>query len=184
MNKTEFLEIIHRECGFLPGSKRRQITAYFSNLLRDYDNDTDVSLVIGNPEEALRSRLDHKKTKSSIPKPLFIIALLLLAPIALEVAFIVFALLAVFMIFMLILLLIIPLTGILLWLDGIEIIFRSIPQAVILADKLWQIGIGFMQFAAGIVILVLVYKLYSKLIPWILGRFSALYHRIEKRRTK
>ena len=110
--------------------------------------------------------------------------MLLLAPFILDASIIVSVLAFVLLVAAILVLFLIPALGISLWIDGMEIIWRSIPLHIILADKLWQIGIGCMQFAAGVVIILLVYKLYSKLIPWILGRFSALYHRIEKRRTK
>lgn len=184
MTRCEFLEEIYKESGFLPPHKRRSVMAHFNGLFTGYDSDLDVIDKLGTPQEALKSYLNTSRVTSKIPKPLLIAALLLLSPFILDAAIIVSVLTVVLFLFAAIVLFLIPVLGISLWLDGIEIIFRSIPQAVILADKLWQIGIGFMQFAAGIVILLIVYKLYSKLIPWITGRFCKLHHWIEKKRTK
>lgn len=158
--------------------------SHFNSLFTGYDSDLDVIEKLGTPQDALRSYLNTSRVTSKIPKPLFIAAVLLLSPFIAYFAIFASVLAAVIFVFAIILLITIPLIGFSFWFNGMEIIFRSIPQAVILADKLWQIGIGLMQFAAGIAILLLVYKLYSKLIPWILGRFSALYHKIEKRRSK
>lgn len=181
MTKTEFLEAIAAETGFMPSHKRRQVMAYFNGVIPS--DEPDVTEKFSTPQEALHKYLNTSRITSKIPRPLFIAALFLLAPFMVNIAMVIAVLVVVLLIFAIALLATIPIFGVSLWLDGVEIIFRSIPQAVILADKLWQLGIGFIYFAAGIAIIVLVSRLYARLIPWILGRLAALYDKI-KRRTK
>lgn len=177
MSKTEFLAIIQRETGFLPGHKRRQVVSHFNTLLANTDNIPD------DPEKALRDYLNTTKTTSKIPRPLLLAAVIILSPILISVAAAILILTAALLIIALSVLIILPAIGISLWFDGINIIFKSIPLQVILADKLWQIGFGLMHFAAGIFILALVFLLYSKLIPLILGKAAALHKRITERRA-
>ena len=177
MTKSEFMLTLASETSFMTPRERRQVLAYFNHTLPD-TQETQLS-----PHEELRKYLNKSKVTSKIPQPLFIAALLALSPFILEIAIFVMALVVILSVLAIILLFLIPVSGITLWLDGVQIIFRSISQAVILADKLWQIGIGFVSFAAGAAIMVLVFRLYSKLIPWILGKLSNLYTKI-KERTK
>ena len=170
MTKFEFMLKLASETSFMPSHEQRQVLAYFGRTL----SDTHETQLL--PEEELRKYLNKSKVTSKIPQSLFIAALLVLAPFILEIALFILALATVLTVLAIVLLFIIPVFGITLWLDGMQIIFCSIGQAVILADKLWQIGIGF-----GV--LVLLFRLYSKLIPAIHCGISKLYNKI-KERTK
>ncbi len=183
MTRTEFLEVISSECGFLPPHKRRIVMLHFSELVNDCTAD-DVTEKLGTPQNALRKYLNTSKSYSKIPTPLFVAALAILSPIIADIAIFLFMLALVLVVFALVLSAVIPLLGVVLWLDGMDIIISSIPMHVMLADKLCQISMGLMCFGGGIIIMVSAYKLYSKIIPWLLKRFAALYEKIEKRKTR
>lgn len=183
MTRTEFLNVISSECGFLPPHKRRIVMLHFSELVNACAAD-DVTEELGTPQNALRKYLDTSKSYSKIPTPLFVAALAILSPIIADIAIFLFLLAFVLIVFVLALSVVIPLLGVVLWLDGMDIIISSIPMHVMIADKLCQISMGLMCFGGGIIIMILVYKLYTKLIPWLLGRFAVLHERIEKRKTR
>lgn len=183
MTKTEFLEVISRECGFLPPYKRRIVMSHFNALLAECDL-TDVTEQQGMPQNALRQYLNTSKTYSKIPVPLFAAALAILSPFIVNLVIVAALLALVLIVFAIALSAIVPVFGIALWLDGMEIIISSLPMKVMLVDKLAQISIGLMYFGGGIIILLLIYKLYSKLAPKLLKCFVALHERLEKRSAK
>ena len=155
MKKTEFLETIYKESGFLPTAKRRKVMAHFSSMLQSFSADAEIDSLAA-PGDELRKYLNSTTTHSGLPKPLFIAALILLSPFIVTVSLMVFIMVMALSIIAVMLLTVIPILGIALWFDGVNIILSSIPMHIIFADKLWQIAIGFMQFGAGIVILLLV----------------------------
>lgn len=183
MSRDEYLTEIYHESGFMLSSERRKMISYFRSYFIPGMDEEKVCSELGEPKKALKAYLAKgtptKKTRAA--EAVIYIAALFAAPAVISVgaaaAVIIFILgiaAAVFMVM-------VPLAGIMLWLNGIANAANILFSAVSVGDKLCTIGAGFISSAVGLLIIIGMTKLYKKFVPWLAGEINSSYNRVKRR---
>lgn len=183
MTKNEFLNVIYLESGFMLPESRHETLKYFRELFVPGVNEETVCAELGEPKAALKKYLaEDKAFKRGLISRLLIYAAAALASPAFMCGAAVIAISAIIItIFALVLLVLLPFIGIELWLSGFEMFIANMPQGAGFADMLCVTGLGLFTSAAGIFIMLGVYKLYRRLIPWLFGELASSYRRIKRK---
>lgn len=181
MTRNEFLNEIYRESGFMLPEDRRKAINYFREKLAGTDHEETECAGLGEPGDALKRYLSGDTySDGNIRKYLKYAALLFASPVIIYTSAAAIIILLIIVIAALILLSALPLIGVELWLSGIDSFVRLMPTAVSFADGLCMAGTGFLLSGIGIFIMLGVYKLYKKLIPWLFGELISSYGQIRK----
>ncbi|MDO5397022.1 MAG: hypothetical protein Q4G33_03750 [bacterium] len=183
MKRNEFLKELYRESGFMLPEDRRTAVNYFRDRFVPGDDEEAVCAELGEPGAALKRYLLKKRAGryGRIKKLLMCGAALLASPAVIYAAAAVLLILLAVIIAVLLIFAAFPLAGAELWLSGIDSFIRLMPENAGLADRLCIIGSGLLLSGIGIFIMLGVYKLYRKLIPWIIGELASSYRRIRAR---
>lgn len=183
MTKNEFLNTIYLESGFMLPEQRREVLRYFRECFVPGVEEETICTALGEPKKALKQYLaEGTGFKRGIISRLLIYAAAALAAPAVIFAAAVISIAAVILIALtLILLIVLPLIGFELWLGGFEMFICNMPEYANFADKLCITGLGLFTTAAGIFILLGVYKLYRRLIPWLFSELASSYRRIKRK---
>ena len=170
MSKEEYIKAIKHELGFLSPYERSCAASYFESYFTGNQDAEDVISCLGDAKTAAGNYYrvlysSSKEKKFKIPSWAAALAAIILFPAALTVglaaALIVTAL--VFAASLLFIGIAAVCTG--MWFEGLRIVITSLGMHIILADKLILLGLGFLIFAAGIVLTWLVAKWYIKMFP-------------------
>lgn len=181
MTRNEFLNEIYRESGFMLPEDRRKAVSYFRECFACGDDEGEVCAKLGEPRTALKKYLSEGKAGRYIRKPLLYAVTMLASPIIIYAAAVALAILLIVTLAVLLLLAIIPSIGVELWLSGIDSFIRLMPSGANFADRLCIIGVGLLVSAIGIFIMLGVYKLYRRLIPWLIGELASSFRRIKRK---
>ncbi len=180
MSKDEFLSEIEKEAGFMLPDKKREVMTHFRSLFPCNASEDAVIEGLGTPAKALRSYLsDNKRTCGKcLPDWAMATMALLASPIAVFGGGAAIMIISIAMIALIALLTAMPLAGAAMWIGGIKTVLESVSQHIIFADKLMQIGMGFLSGGIGIFLIFLTYKVYKKVVPRILKGTARMYKRI------
>ena len=157
MSKEEYIKAIKHELGFLSPYERSCAASYFESYFTGNQDAEDVISCLGDAKTAAGNYYrvlysSSKEKKFKIPSWAAALAAIILFPAALTVG-LAAALIVALLVFAASLLFIgiaAVCTG--MWFEGLRIVVTSLGMHIILADKLVQLGLGFLIFAAGIVL--------------------------------
>lgn len=183
MTRNEFLNEIYTESGFMLPGERRKAVNYFRERFACGKAEADVCETLGEPGAALKRYIAESKKEGmgTAKKLLLYAAALFSAPAAVYVAAIILVFSLLIIVAALALLAAFPLAGAWLWLDGIGSAVDTAVSGAAPADCLCSIGLGLLVSGIGIFIMLGVYKLYKKLIPWLINEIAASYRRIRSK---
>ena len=183
MTKNEFLNTIYLESGFMLPEERREALRYFREHFVSGVDEEMVCTGLGEPKAALKQYIaDGAVIKHGFISRLMMYAAAALASPAFIYGAVVVAISAIIIIlFSLVLFVVLPFIGFELWLGGFEMFIGNMPQGSSFADMLCVTGFGLFTSAVGIFILLGVYKLYRRLIPWLFNELASSYRRIKRK---
>lgn len=189
MDRTEYIEAIKNELGFLPENERNRAAEYFDSYFTGAESAEAVISCLGDAGTAAKNYYKNlcepaKTQKFKLPAWTAAALAVLVMPAAVGLACALIITLTVLVSAAMIVFAAIIVASISLWFEGIRTIIISLGMHIILADKLLQLGIGFLMFSAGLILTWLIAKWYSKMFPWLLKIIVENGGRLLKRRNQ
>ena len=183
MTRNEFLNTIYLESGFMLPDDRRETLKYFRARFVAGIDEEAVCAELGDPKTALKRYIANEASfkRGLSSRILTYISAALASPAIIYGAAVIIIALIIITLAAMILLAALPFIGIELWLSGFDSFIRLMPQNAGFADRLCITGLGLFTSAAGIFIMLGVYKLYKRFIPWLFNEILSSYSRIKRK---
>jgi uncharacterized membrane protein len=186
MDKTEYIDEIKKELGFLPEHEIKRAEEYFESYFTGVRDPEDVISCLGDAKTAAKSYYKNlcsgsQNKKFNIPFFAAAIAAFFAAPGAFMLSFTVACLFIVLLCLLLALFAAVPAICVFSWIEGAEFVICTLFEPIFPGDKLIQLGIGFFEFGAGLILTWLVAKWYLKMFPWLFRTVTGVIRRGKKK---
>ena len=173
MDRTEYINAIKKELGFLPEEERNKAAEYFDSYFTGAENAEAVISCLGDARTAAKGYYKNvyetpEEKRFTLPSWAVAAIAVFVMPAAVGLACVLLCTAAALVSAALFILAALIIVSVLMWFEGMKIIISSLVSHIILADKLIQIGIGFFMFGIGLTLTWLVSVWYSKMFPRLL----------------
>lgn len=186
MDKAEYIDEVKKELGFLSEDELKRAEEYFGSYFAGVQSPEAVISCLGDAKTAAKAYYKNlcsgeKPSTFKIPVWAAAIAAFFAAPGAFMLSFTGVCLFIVLLCLLLALFAAVPAICVFSWIEGAEFVICTLFEPIFPGDKLIQLGIGFFEFGAGLILTWLVAKWYLKMFPWLFRKVSNALRRGKKK---